>query len=562
MTSIAAIAVVTWALQAEVPADEIVQREMKQDTVLRAMVDELERGKAGLKLEDLERPYFIEYGLVDAAQAWVSADLGAVARRDENRSRRLRTGVRVGSYELDDTNFSGRGYGRYGGWGGASIPIEDDYNAIRQAIWWATDRQYKEVAETFVQKKAFMEGKMIEDKPDDFSREPATVYFEDRVPVVIDAAPMEQLAVALSAIFREYPDIKNSNVRVEGVLGNEYLVNTEGTRLRTAGSRFSLHISATVQVDDGMELSDSISLHGEKFADLPALDDVSQRCRKMITQLLAARQAPALESYTGPVLFEAEPATIVFAQQFGSRFAGGQRPVGSRTSPDDFENMLGKRVLARFLNVEDDPTRETIAGTQVLGHYEYDDQGVKARPVTLVEQGRLKALLMSRNPSKAFKNSTGHGRGAYGPRASAGCLIVTATDGHDAATLTEELLEACEDEGVEYGILVATLGSIGGGCSRGGGSAPLVMYKVYPDGREELVRGAEIAGVDLKAFKRILAAGDTPFVRNSGGWGGSTTVSAPAMLFEELDLAKVDRDFDKPPILPSPLARRQDDKTE
>ncbi|UCG17716.1 MAG: hypothetical protein JSV19_06740 [Phycisphaerales bacterium] len=561
MTSIAAMAVAIWALHAEAPADEIVQREMKQDMVLRALVDELERGKAGLKLEDLQRPYFIEYGLVDAAVAWVSADLGAVARRDESRSRRLRTGVRVGSYELDNTNFSGGGYG-YGGWGGVSIPIEDDYNAIRQAIWWATDRQYKEAAETFVKKKAFMESKMIEDKPDDFSREPPAVYFEERLPVAIDTAPLEQLAVALSAIFRDYPDIKNSNVRVEGVLGNKYLVNTEGTRLRTTGSRFSLHVSATVQVDDGMELSDSISLHGEKLADLPAGDELSQRCRKMITQLLATKQAPALESYTGPVLFEAEPATTVFARQFAGRFAGGQRPVGSRTSPDDFENKLDKRVLARFLDVVDDPTRETIAGTQVLGHYAYDDQGVKARPVTLVEQGRLKTLLMSRNPSKTFKNSTGHGRGAYGPTASTGCLSVTATDGSDAATLTEELLEACEDEGLEYGIRIAALGSIGGGFSRGGGSAPLVMYKVYPDGREELVRGAEIAQVDLKAFKRVLAAGDTPFVRNSGGWGGSTTVSAPAMLFEELDLAKVDRDFDKPPILPSPLARQRDDTTE
>jgi hypothetical protein len=78
---------------------------------------------------------------------------------------------------------------------------------------------------------------------------------------------------------------------------------------------------------------------------------------------------------------------------------------------------------------------------------------------------------------------------------------------------------------------------------------------VYADGHEELVRGAEIARVDLKAFKRMLAAGDTPYVLNTAGGGDGQTVVVPALLFEELDLAKIDRDFDKPPILPTPLAR-------
>jgi hypothetical protein len=270
----------------------------------------------------------------------------------------------------------------------------------------------------------------------------------------------------------------------------------------------------------------------------------------MAEQLLAVKDAPTLDSYSGPVLFEPKAATTMFTQHFGSRFAGGQRPVGSQKSADDFENKLDRRILPRFLNVTDDPTRETIADVQVMGHYVYDDQAVKARPVPLVEQGRLKALLMSRNPSKKFKSSTGHGRGTYRPETSVGCLIVTATDGADDPMLRKELIEACADEGLEYAIRIASFGSIGGS-----GSVPLAMYKVYPDGREELVRGTEIARVDLKAFKRLLAAGNTPYVLNSTTWHGGRTVSAPAMLFEELDLAKADRDFDKPPILPTPLAR-------
>ena len=223
--------------------------------------------------------------------------------------------------------------------------------------------------------------------------------------------------------------------------------------------------------------------------------------------------------------------------------------MGSQSDPDDFEKKLNRRILPRFLNVVDDPTLETVAGVKAMGHYRYDAQAVPAQAVSLVENGRLKNLLMARNPSKAFGQSNGHGRGLFRPTAAVGSLLVTATDATAPAGLLEELRDACADEGLEFGLRVAALGNVGGG------AAPLATYKVFPDGHEELVRGAQIAEMDLKAFKRILAAGDTPYVLNSASWSGSTTVSVPALLFEELDLAKVDRDFDKPPILPSPLAR-------
>ncbi|MCP4589762.1 MAG: hypothetical protein GY842_03375 [bacterium] len=543
---------------------ENLQTELQTDVVLRALVDELERSRTDLRLEGLAEPYFLEYGLIDVARAAVGADLGMVSQRYTARSRNLRSEVRVGSHVLDNTNFRGGGWGSsYGGRGGASVPLEDDYGAIRQAIWWATDRQYKDVVEAFEKKKAFMESKMIADKPDDFSTEAPAVYFEERIAPAIEAAPLEKLAVKLSELFRAFPEIQNSHVQIQQLCGNKYLVNTEGTRLRTSGTRVSVQVSATVQADDGMKLSDSVELHAKSLDELPSVDELSKRCRDMVKRLLEVRTAATLESYTGPVLFEAGPATRLFASRFAGNFAGGQRPVGSRTSPNDFEKKIDRRVLPRSVTVIDDPTLESVAGTTVLGHYAYDDQGVKSRPVTLVEGGRLKSLVMSRNPSKLCKSSTGHGRGAYRPSASVGCLILSSSDGADRAALVQEMLEACADEGLEYGIRIAALGRIGGGggsggyggYSRGGGMVPLEMYKVYPDGREELVRGMELGSIDLKAFKRILALGDTTHVRNTASWSGSRTVCGPAMVFEEVDLAKADRDFDKPPILPSPLAR-------
>jgi TldD protein len=533
-------------------------QELRDDVVLRALVDELQRDHSGLTLEGFERPYFIEYALSDSTRAFVSAALGAITSRNEYRNRSLRTDVRVGSYELDNSNFRSGGFDWFGGSrSGAAMPIQEDYNAIRQAIWWATDRDYKNVVEALVQKKALMASKLIEDKPPDFSHEEPVVSLDERQPVKLDLDAMQTIATAVSAVFCDYPEVQDSSVTVNAGGGNRYLVNTEGTRLRVAGLRCALAVSAAVQADDGMKLSDSFLVFGDVLDDLPTTEAVIQRCRDMVAQLIALKNAPVLDSYSGPVLFDAQAAARVFARQFGSSFAGGQRPVGSHVGPDDFSNKLNKRVLPRFMTVVDDPSPEEIAGVPALGHYEYDDQGVPAQRVSLVEDGRLHTLLMSRNPSREFAHSNGHGRGFMGePRAAVGCLTVTADKGLDRAELRQELLDAADDEGLEYGLRIASFGGVGDNAGRyaGEASSPLVMYKVYPDGHEELVRGAEIALIDLRAFKHIVAAGDTPYVYNAPA-GGGQTYAVPALLFEELDLAKVDRDYDKPPILPSPLAR-------
>ncbi len=544
-------------------ADDAVRQEMQKDVLLRAAVDELTRSQEGLKIEGFEKPYYIAFAVIDTARAGVSAVLGAVTGRSESRSRSPATDVRVGSYQLDNTNFSGGGgfgFGFGGNMPDADMPIEDDYTAIRQALWWMADRDYKNVVEELAQKKALMESKLIVDKPDDLVRATPAVYFEPRKDLRLELQPLEDLALALSVVFREYPAIQSSSASVSAWATNKYLVNTEGTRQRTGFRRALVTVNATVQADDGMKLGDSMNIYLGGLDQLPPRDELLKGCRELAERLIALKNAPVLASYAGPVLFDAEAATGLFGRHYGGNLGGGQRPVGSRTSPDDFANKLNKRILPRFLHVVDDPTLETMGDTPVLGHYVRDDEGVLAERVALIEGGRLKSLLMSRNPSKEFQRSNGHGRGGFGSgRGSLGCLIVTAEPAATAEELKQELLDAVADEGLEFGLRIAAFGSVGEGGGRfdsAGGSNPLAIYKVFPDGREELVRGVEIARIDAKAFKRILAAGDTPFVLNSPSNDGQT-VAAPALLFEELDLAKIDRDFDKPPLLPTPLAREK-----
>src|SRR5258708_38046545 len=68
------------------------------------------------------------------------------------------------------------------------------------------------------------------------------------------------------------------------------------------------------------------------------------------------------------------------------------------------------RVRRASLSVFFPPPRRKIDGVDLNGWYSYDDEGVKARPITAVDKGVLKTFLMSRSPIKGFEHSNGHGR--------------------------------------------------------------------------------------------------------------------------------------------------------
>ena len=96
-------------------------------------------------------------------------------------------------------------------------------------------------------------------------------------------------------------------------------------------------------------------------------------------------------------------------------------------------------------------------------------------------------------------------------------------------------------------------------------SVPILVYKVYPDGREELVRGLRFKGLSVRSLKDIAAASTESylfdFVNNTAPFaliGGATyvtgsTVVAPAVLFEDLDFERPQEELPKLPIVPPPL---------
>lgn len=523
------------------------QAPSSDDVVLKAMVDELDRSVKELVLPDLPRPYLIQLSAQDRRLFTMSAAYGGLQRSSENHNRAMGVRVRVGAYTQDNTNFR-RAFGAAG-----ALPLDNDYTALRQSIWLLLDQDYKQAVETFAQKLAYLKDKTVEDRPEDYTPAPATVHMDPPAALAFERSTWEKNLVQLSDRFKKHPKIQDAGVSLFAGEVTEWIVNSEGTRVRVRDTGIQLQVQAELQAEDGMPLSDSRTYMGERVDQLPSLDkmlsDIDEMCHNLVT--LAA--APRLEQYSGPVLFEPPAAGVAFETLLGDRLCARPMPLGSGGDDPSYEKKIGLRILPRTFHVTDDPEPTMFGDTVLAGAYRFDDEGIKPVKTTLVEKGILKTLVSGRAPTRKIKQTNGHARNAgFGdPRANIGTLYFSADDAISAEELNKELLQTAKDEGLEHGLRIKAL-------ERGSNDElgdPIYAYRVSAaDGKEEMVRGLRFRPVQATAMKRILAAGKDAKAYNSQA-GISASVVSPAVLFEELELTKLEGEFDTLPILKSPATR-------
>jgi TldD protein len=518
----------------------------KSDVVFQALRDELTRSMDQLQLKDLERPYFIEYSVLDSEFFTATATFGALVSSSRGKNRTLLTQVRVGGYEFDNTDFVGPSVS-------ASGMVEDnDYVALRRDVWLATDAAYKQAVETLASKRAYVQNRVRKESLPDFSRERPTMAVAPRREFAINQAEWEKRVRDWSLIFRRYPDVQESSVAFRATLAHRYLINSEGTTVRQPSFFVTVEARAATQAADGMQLRLSVPFYAKSYDGLPTDADIAAGVKKLAESLAELRAAPALESnYVGPVLLSGSAAATLFSQNLAPELSG-QRPSlleQERSEGTQFAERVNRRVLPLFLSVRDDPTQTMSGNTPLFGAYEFDDQGVPAQRVSLVEQGILKNFLMSRRPRKDVAQSNGHGRLAgFGVAAQTGNLFITAAEGKTDAELKAQLIKLCQLQDLEYGVFVKALDGDGN---------PALVYKVFAkDGREEPFRGATLGEITVRSLKNeILAAGKDAHVSNriSGrNFPIGYSVVAPSILLEELELKPPTGTQQKPALLTHP----------
>jgi predicted Zn-dependent protease len=366
---------------------------------------------------------------------------------------------------------------------------------------------------------------------------------------------------AWSAEFKKYPRILASGVTFRGQREIRTLVNTEGTAVQVGSNLFRIEINGTALASDGMDLGNFATIEASDPAHLPSDATVDARVREVADKLDALVDAPPAEPMVCPAILSGRASAVFFHEIFGHRIEGHRQK--DITEDQTFTKMLGQKVLPDFISVEFDPTRADYSGADLIGYYEYDDEGVKARPIKVVEAGVLKTFLLSRSPIGTFTHSNGHGRRQPGFEVVArqSNLIVESSRRVSEAELRARLIEEVKRQGKPYGLYFADVSSGFTTTGRQGTQAfkviPLVVYRVYADGRpDELIRGVDIVGTPLASFQKILATSEKSSVFNGycGAESGSIPVSAvsPAILVSEIETQKRQNRQEKPPLLPRP----------
>jgi TldD protein len=531
--------------------------------------DELQYSLENLVMPDGTKPYYLAYTVTDRQTASIQATLGALVSDEANRRRLLDVDVRVGDYTTDNTHkLRGGGYGfdpsDYMSAGVTELSLDDDPDAIRHALWLATDGTFKTAAKKYQRVLTNLKTKVEEeDQSGDFTREEPSIYSEPEVSLEIDRAVWAQRLRRISQLARQHPLIYDSTVSLTAGAENRYMVTSEGTRLQTGRKLLRVIVTAGTKAEDGMELSQVHIFNACSEDKLPSEDEVAEALRKVINQVLALREAPLVEPYIGPAILMNRASGVFFHEIFGHRIEGHrQKDVEEGQT---FAKKVGEQILPEFISVRDDPTLAEFGGEDLRGFYKYDDEGVAARDVHLVENGVLKTFLMSRSPLENFPRSNGHGRREPGRTVVSrqGNLIVESSNAVSFEKLRELLIEECKKQDKPYGLLFEDITGGFTGTRRGGPQSfkvlPVVVYRVYADGRpDELVRGVDIVGTPLTCFSKIIRTGDDPAVFNGtcGAESGMVPVSAvsPSILVSQIEVEKRRREQDKPPILPPPIA--------
>ncbi len=543
----------------------------EEDVIFRAMKDEMDRSVSKLKLGTHDLPYFVQYKVLDSESFYINASYGAISQARGSQTRRLDSDIRVGDYDLDSSKGGGSAlsslFGMSLGGGGGYISVEDDYDALRNEIWLASDSAYKKAIEAYESKKAGLKAKPESERLPEMTKVRPVVFIKPRVTIKVDRAYWEKTSRDLSAIFLKYPQIDNSVVHFSTTAGSAWLINNEGVKHRDGRLQTVLSILAKVHAPDGRTYSDVEFVAAESPDELPDYKALEKLVHKLIERLEKVASAPMAKGFSGPVLFEPEASAVLFHSVLSRTLGGAQE--SSREGfggGHPFQDKLNQRVATRTLNVVDNPNAKKYEGTKLFGSYEVDDDGVPSQKITLIEQGVLKTFCTSRQPTRGVEGTNGHSGDGSG---TVSILFVNGNPSLNPKQMKKKLIQLGKEQGFDHVYIVKDavklptwlLGMSSGlssiFSSFGGGLQlfPTTLIRIdVKSGKQDLVRGPTVQIQPARILKDIEALGSDETVTNiASSQSSATSIITPSVIVRDVDLQEPEKTVSRPPVVKNPL---------
>jgi predicted Zn-dependent protease len=532
--------------------------------LLDVMELELQRSLEHLAQASTVPLYHLQYAVTETHEYRAGVRNGGASHPERSSRRYLDVDLRVGSMELDSTHEI-----RGGSWRDnytdrrlVDFPLDADPAAIRAALWQETEYQYRKAQERYTKVLNNRRVKVEEqDQSADFSAAAPQQYNETVQRTTVDEAYWHGILSRVGRYLASFDFVRESYTSFAVNDRITYLINSEGTRLQHGNHYIRVNLGVQGMAADGMRLRRSHYFNTAGLAKLPDEETIMTEAARLVDELQALIDAPIVEPYIGPAILRNRASGVFFHEIFGHRIEGHRQK--SESEGQTFTKKVGQQILPEFISVFDDPTMPSFGAVDLRGYYRFDDEGVPAERVTVVDHGVLRNFLTTRSPIENFPRSNGHARREHGLDVVArqGNLIVESERRIPYAELRELLVAECKRQGKPYGLIFDDISGGFTSTGRRGPQAfkviPLLVYRVHADGRpDEVVRGVDIVGTPLTSFSKIMMAANDDAVFNGtcGAESGGVPVSAvsPSILVSEIEVEKRRKGQDRPPILPPP----------
>jgi TldD protein len=525
------------------------------------MSSELAREMNGLKSQSIP-PYYMDYRVDQLNTVNLNTSFGSLVGDNENDGKILTTSVRVGNYQFDNTHEISSIEGNASQPFTMKIPVENVPDAIKVTLWEATHYAYRSAVDNFNQVQSGLKDDNKAYKYADYSIEKPSQYFEPAIDLSFkNKNKWISDLKEYSKSFLDNEDVVDADAILTYFADRKYFVSSEGSKIVQNNCFSQLQINVSLKTSDGSVSSLYKSYYSFSPDSLPSRDEVLNDIAKLKQQLKALKNAPQADPYSGPAIMAPGAAAVFFHEIFGHRIEG-QR-LRSFDDSQTFKAKIGEKVLPKYMSIYSDPTLKYFKNQDMYGYYKYDDQGIPAQRVTVVQKGVLENFLMSRSPIDGFSKSNGHGRSQVGmaPVSRQSNLIVETSKPCSSKELRKKLMKECKKEKKPYGYL---FDQVTGGFTLTSrfqpnvfNVKPTVVYRIYVDGRpDELVRGVDFIGTPLAIFSQIGATGDSTavFTGYCGAESGNIPVTAvsPALFIKNIETQKQPEGIFPKPILPRP----------
>lgn len=533
---------------------------IQTDSVLRTLQEELKYSMEQLKQKPVPA-YFMSLRMNDEQTVLIASTFGA-AQTSDGHQRYIVPIIRIGDKDLDNYKYENQGIQNPNNRSAQGYNVAYKGGPLRQyrdEIWNALMERYDIAVKRYEEAKAKSKTDAdYEDKAPCFSDAPVETYYEPELPEwKIDTTAWKNKLNRVTMVFKECRLLEQGMARIDFENSRKYIVNSDGSSVVQNRRCMRIMLSAQIKATDGMPCPLYTDFFGYSEDEMPSEAELIAAAKDLTQRLLALREAPLADPYTGPAILSGSASGVFFHEIFGHRLESHRMKKGGQT----FKHMIGEKVLPTTFNVYCDPTLKYYGKQPLNGYYKFDEEGTKAQRVLNVENGILKNFLVGRIPIDGFPQSNGHARanGGNDPVSRQSNLIIETSKPYTDAQLREMLIKEAKKQGKEYGYFFRTVTS---GFTltdylNAFNVDPVEVYRIFVDGRkDELVRGVNLIGTPLSMFSNIEAAGDKAetFTGSCGAESGwvPVTGTSPYIFVSKIETQRSNVQKTVPRALPLP----------